>query len=137
LTDILVTSIPTGLVAAYTAFISFLSGLVDKPTVAHPHPNEFLGYRVAGLILLVLVSGGLVIAGYASKRDPTKKARFPGLEVSAAVVAALGWGLALPESPLLAGKEGNGRAALVALIAFAAIAVNLIIAKFLQKPAAN
>lgn len=133
LTDLLAKSVPVGLVTGYTAFIAVVSEWVEKPTAAEPNPNRFLPPRWIALVVLVAAAAALTWVSY--YRRAGRRARPPYLEMAAVTVAAGGWGLAVPESPFLAQIQPPAGAIYAALIAFAGVAINLVIAAALKKQA--
>jgi len=136
LTDILVETVPTGLVTAYTAFITIVSQLVDDPTPQMPDPDKYAGWRWAGFAVLVVVAIGLTLMSYNKKKAQAEK-RGPWLEVAAVAVATIGWGLAVPESPLLVDLDNKNGLLATAFIAFVAVVVNVALARQMknEKPA--
>lgn len=131
---ILAKTIPTGLVTAYTAFIAVVSEVVKKPTAEMPNPDKLLDLRWAGFAVLVVAAAIVTFLSYAGKAE--KGSRPPLLETAAVLVAAAGWGLALPESPLLATIDDTARGTItIALIGLAAVAVNSVLSAMLKKPA--
>jgi len=133
LTQLLVKQVPTGMVAAYTALTAATVELIDEVTVENPSPDELLPYRWLGLIGLVLGSMLLTYGSYRSKA--ATGARRPVAEVLGVGVAALGWGLVVPESPALAQVDGDRGTASVLLIGFLSVVANLIIASRLKTKA--
>jgi hypothetical protein len=123
---LLIKQVPVSMVAGYTALTAGLVELVGKATRENPQPDQLLPYRWAGFAILVLFSMALTYLTYRAKAD--EGARRPVAEVLGVGVAAAGWGLGIPESPLLAQLSGPQGAAMVLLIGFAAVAANLVIA---------
>ena len=95
--DLLVTVIPTELVAPYTALTAAIVGAIDKPTAKAPDPDQFELWRWLAFVVLVLTTA-VVVRGGAKKKGVTRE---PKLEVAVATIAAAGWASALPESPLI------------------------------------
>lgn len=134
LTSLLAKSVPVGLVSAYTAFVAIVSEAVAKPTRRAPNPNQFLAPRWIAFGILVVTAAALTWNAYHQRTG--KNARPPYPEVAAVTVAATAWGLALPDSPFLAGFQDPPSGAIYAgLIALAGVAINLILAGVLKKPA--
>lgn len=135
LSEILAKTLPVGLVTAYTAFIAVVTEVVAKPTTEEPNPEQFLWLRWLGFAILTVTAAFLTYGSYKSKTAGTT-VRFPLVEVAAVTVAAAAWGLGIPESPLLASinDEATGLL-LLALIAFAGVAVNLVLANAMKKEA--
>lgn len=124
---LLVKTVPTGLVTAYTAFVAVVSEASAKET-------DLIDLRWIAFVALVLAAIGVTIGSYKGKADADS--RFPGLEVAAVTVAAAGWGLAMPESPLLAAIEDGTRGLVtIALVGFIALGVNSVLATLLKKQA--
>ncbi|MGZ4603405.1 MAG: hypothetical protein ACXV0U_07380 [Kineosporiaceae bacterium] len=130
---LLVKQVPTGMLAAYTAVTATLAELV-KPSAADPHPDPLLAYRWAILAILVVGSVALSYVSYRGKADPDAR-RYPVAEMIGVGVAAAGWGLALPDSPVLAAVDGPQGVATVFLVGFVATVINVIVAQRLQSPA--
>lgn len=63
---LLVKQVPTGLVAAYTAFTAAVVELIDVPTTSNPTPDQLLGYRWAGFAILVIGSVVMLLVSYRS-----------------------------------------------------------------------
>jgi hypothetical protein len=131
LTDILVETVPTGLVTAYTAFIAIVSQIVADPTPEVPKPEQFLGLRWIGFVALVLLALFITYGSYVKKAGTG--ARIPVPELLSVGVAAAGWGLALPESPLVVWMDGTAGLIATALVAFIAVGINLGLANFMMK----
>lgn len=136
LTETLATTVPTGLVAAYTAYIATIVANIDEPTADKPTPDQFLPWRWGGFIVLVLAAALITVGNYRTKRTGTMPA-IPWLSAAAATVAAVGWGLGLPESPLIAAAEGDSVWLLPLAVAGLAVAINLILSSFLKKQAGS
>lgn len=126
LVGLLVKQVPVSMVAGYTALTAGLVELVGKATPDNPSPDQLMPYRWAGFAILVLFSMALTYVAYRAKAGDG--ARRPVAEVLGVGVAAAGWGLGIPESPILAEMSGARGAAMVLLIGFAAVAANLIVA---------
>jgi hypothetical protein len=133
LPDILVTLVPTGLVAPYTLAITAIAGIVDKATRKHPHPNQYVGLRWGIFAALVVLTIGFVLATYYSKHP--RPERFPWLELAAVTLAAAAWGLATPESALFVAVTGNLKAVLPVLIGAGGAGILAVLSQVLRKPA--
>ena len=131
--QLLVKQVPIGLVAAYTALTAATVELIDEPAPGKPHPDQLLSYRWAGLIALVVLS--LVLTHVSYRAKAAAGARRPVAEMIGVGTAAAGWGLVIPDSPLLATLDGDRGTAMVLLIGFVAVGLNLIVATRLQKSA--
>lgn len=133
--NMLVSSIPTELVAPYTALTAAIVASVAKATRANPHPDHYERWRWGALALLALGTAGMVWVG-ALRKGSTRKV--PLLEIATSVVAAIGWALALPNSPLTPHLAKGERTFVPLFIAFAAGIVALLLAGGLkQQPRAR
>jgi hypothetical protein len=97
--DVLVSTIPTEPLAAYTAIVGITIGAVD---VAHPH--SYLTFRwlcFAAFLVFTVLSITVAYNRRANGPEgPVDRRRFPWAEGGAAVIAAAAWGLVMPGSPL-------------------------------------
>jgi hypothetical protein len=132
--DLLVTIVPTELVAPYTLAAGVIVGLIDKPTAQTPNPDEFAVWRWLLFIALLLITAAYVAVDK-MKKQPRR--RFPLPEVSGAVVAAAGWALVLPMSPLEPHLSGKQPALASAVFAFIALGIGAVIAQALKAPASQ
>jgi len=134
LPDLLAKSVPVGLITAYTAFIAAVAELT-APDDSGALPNQLWWLRWMGFGVLVVGSALLTYASYRQKAG-AERPRFPLLEIAAVTVAAAAWGLAIPSSPLLVMIEDAATGAgVVALVAFAGVVTNSVLANLLQAPA--
>jgi hypothetical protein len=128
ITDALVSSIPTEVVAAYTAAVTLVVGFIDPAKGKH-FPDQFKVLRWWMFAALILVTA---VSIYFSFRAKSQK-RQPLAEVVAGVLAAAIWGLSLPESPLAPTLHGDNKAIAPALIIFGGgtllVAVSSMLAK--------
>jgi hypothetical protein len=131
LTDMLVSQVPTELVAPYTAVTAAIVGAVDKPTTKVPNPDQLAAWRWLAFAVLVVATAALVWEG---KRRKARGGPFPLLETVAGLVAATGWAFALPGSPLIPYLHGKSQTLAPLVIAFAAVAAGAIVAGTLQAP---
>jgi len=132
MTDLLVTQVPTELVAPYTAVSAALAGAVAKAASANPHPDQLAAWRWIAFVILVL---GIVGLTWEGKRRKKPGGPFPLLEVTGALIAGIGWAFALPASPLSPYLHGTAaQTATPLVIAFAAIVASSITAGALQSP---
>lgn len=132
MTDLLVSQVPTELVAPYTAVTAGLVGAITKATKRNPHPDQLTSWRWAAFAILIV---GIVGLTWEGKRRKASGGAFPLLEVTGALIAGIGWALALPASPL--SPYLHGTAAHIAtplLIAFGAIVASSVTAAALQSP---
>jgi hypothetical protein len=131
LTDILVTQVPTELVAPYTVVTAAIVGAVVKPTKAIPNPDQLANWRWLAFAILIVATVVLIWEG---KRRKSPDPRFPWLEVTGGVAAATGWAFALPGSPLIPYVHGISKTLLPLTVAFAAVAFTAMTASALQAP---
>ena len=82
--DLLVTAIPTELVAPYTAVTAAIVGAVDKPTRKMPDPDQFEFWRWLVFAVLVLATAVVV----RQMKQAKGSGREPIREILVAVVAA-------------------------------------------------
>ncbi len=129
LIDVLVSQVPTELVAPYTAVMAAIIGAISKPSKSNPHPDQLVGWRWAAFGILVVGTIGLVWEGK-QRKSPGPR---PVLEILGALGAAVGWAFALPDSPLspyLHSKAAHTITPL--LVAFAAIVFTVLTASALK-----
>lgn len=124
LTDMLVSQVPTELVAPYTAVTAAIVGAAE-PT------NQLAGWRWLVFAILIVSIVALVWEG---KRRKSEGGKFPLLEIVAALVAGVGWAFALPGSPLIPYLDGKSAILTPIVIAFAAVCLSSVIASNLQAP---
>lgn len=108
LRDMLVSAIPTELIAPYTFLVTAIVGLIDPETHAH-FPDQFQALRWILFGLLCVGTVYFVQHSYDKKKKSEKSRGFPTLEVATGLVAAVVWGLSLPESPLVPQLNGDSR----------------------------
>jgi hypothetical protein len=135
---ILAKTVPTGYVAAYTAFLAAVE-IAVKPTTENPEPAQLLPLRWAVFAVLVIGSAITTVVSYNSKAKPAASARtLPGVELAAVVVAATAWGLGAPESPLLAGIDDTAARFLVlAAVVAIGLMINVTLSQMLKKSSAD
>lgn len=132
LTDMLVTQVPTELVAPYTAVTAGLVGAIAKATAHNPHPDQLTTWRWIAFAVLVIGTAGLTWEGKVRKASGGP---FPLLEITGALIAAVGWAFALPASPLSPYLHGTAaQTATPLLVAFGAIVASSLTAGALQSP---
>jgi hypothetical protein len=139
--DLLVTAVPTEIVGLFTAAMAVLVGGVEAPTVAEPDPDDFAFYRWL-LVVAVIVITALAVNQSTKRKQVARrpgsraKRRVPVTEIATGCVAAAGWALSLPESPLTLLTENNTLQAFFPLLA-AIVAVGVLygLGQQLQKPA--
>ncbi|HMF14663.1 MAG TPA: N-acetylmuramoyl-L-alanine amidase [Gemmataceae bacterium] len=131
LTDILLSQVPTELVAPYTLVSAAIVGAVGQPSKAMPNPDQLATLRWLAFGILIVATAALVWEG---KRRKAQGGPFPLLEVTGAVIAATGWAFALPGSPLIPYVHGALLTITPLIAAFAAIACSAFIASALQGP---
>jgi len=132
--ELLVKQVPTSLVAGYTAVTATLVALIPEPTSTVPNPDELLNLRWIAFFVLVLSSALLTGVVYYAKAG--RGARKPVLEVLGVTISAAGWGLVVPESPILAMVDDVARSVgTVAVVGFVAISLNTVTAAGLSRKA--
>jgi hypothetical protein len=130
LTDILVTQVPTELIAPYTAVMAAIVGAVGKPSRAVPSPDQLAGWRWLTFAILIVAT---VVLTWEGKSRKSGNKSFPWLEVTGALIAAAGWAFALPGSPLMPYLHGDSLVVTPLVIAFAAVAGTAMTASGLQE----
>jgi hypothetical protein len=134
--DLLQTMVPTSVVAAYTAAVATLVAHIEPMTSENPHPDQFLGWRWGLFAIMVAFAVGLTVSGYHLKKPAGSGRSLPVLETLGALTVAAGWGLAVPQSPLVAQFHDPDSAWLVPLVVgFGTLAIGSVIANFLKQPA--
>jgi hypothetical protein len=131
LVDVLVSQVPTELVAPYTAVMAAIVGVVAKPSKTRPNPDQLVAWRWVTFAILVVGTVGLVWEG--ARRKSTGPKRFPLLEITGALGAAIGWAFVFPDSalsPYLHSKAAHTITPL--LVAFAAVVFTAITASALR-----
>jgi hypothetical protein len=102
-TEVLVASIPTEALAAYTSLV----GAVFAAGIA----NAYQPFRWTAYVLFVTLAILAPLAGFRHRVGPSagiEHRRIPVLECLAAGLAAAAWGLVMPGSPLSTVLHGNG-----------------------------
>lgn len=94
--DILISAIPTEVLAPYTFLIGVIVSTID------PNEDERLGLRwtVYGVAFAFIVIA--LFGNYVRLRKPDKRRKFPLPEMLSAIVAFGAWGLIMPGTPLAA-----------------------------------
>jgi hypothetical protein len=119
-TDVLVSAIPTEPLTAYTALVGITVGAVDQSK-----PQSYLAFRWwAYAVFLVVVLVAVWVAYRRKSKEATTDPKaanprplsFPWAEACAALLAAGGWGLAMPGSPLNAQLTGTPRTLAIATV---------------------
>lgn len=110
--DMLVSQVPTELVAPYTAVMAAIAGFVAKPTKENLHPDQLTTYRWIALALL-LVGTFVLVWRLKQRKSP---GQFPLLETFAAVGTATAWAFVLPASPLTPYLHSSAAKGLVPLL---------------------
>jgi hypothetical protein len=116
-TDVLVTLIPTEFVAPYTALVAAIVG-----TAVLGDEHRFVRWLVFG----VLVAGTFAAVGLLGPRkskDEGRRRRLHAGEGFAAAVAAAGWALATPGSPLTPYLAGSQKAYMPLVAGFIALVI--------------
>jgi hypothetical protein len=131
ITDLLVSQVPTELVAPYTAVMAAIIGVTAKPSKTRPHPDQLVAWRWITFAILVIGTIGLVWEG--TRRKSTGPPKIPVLEITAALAAAVGWAFALPDSPISPYLHSTAAHAITPLlVGFAAILFTAITASALR-----
>lgn len=133
--DLLLALIPTEVVAPYTAVTAIIVGAIAKPTPQTPNPDEYEDLRWLVFGVMVLTVGAFV--WFAKKRkEASGETRFPALEISGAVLAAIAWAFLLPESPLTPYIDDEVRRSLFPpILGFVVVMATLVVAQALKKKA--
>jgi hypothetical protein len=131
LTDILVTQVPTELVAPYTAVTAAIVGAVGSPPNPLTQPDQLAGWRWLVFAILIVAT---VVLTWEGKRRKAGGGDFPLLEITGAVITATGWAFTLPGSPLDPYLHGSSKVIVPLIVAFAAIAAASMTASALQAP---
>jgi hypothetical protein len=121
--DVLLSLVPTAIVAPYTFIITAIAGLVDDPTTAVPEPDDYALGRWVTLGVAVGLATYAILKGYYDKRPEGSKRSFPLAEFTGGLVATVVWGLTIPESPLIVMLEGKAKLAVPGILLAAGAAV--------------
>lgn len=125
--DVLISSIPTEILAPYT----FIVGVIVA------QDDEYLGVRWGVYVGFFLLVGATLYGSYKRERG-AKKRRFPVAEASAALIAFAAWGLVMPGSPLSAELSGGDLTVATTLITVvSAVVIGLILGKPLKQQASS
>ena len=136
LTDILVTQVPTELIAPYTAVTAAIVGAVAAPSKAAPNPDQLASWRWLAFAILIVATVILIWEGK-RRKSQAQGNPFPLLEVTGTVIAATGWAFALPGSPLIPYLHGTSQVLAPLIVAFAAVAATAVTASAMQAPRAS
>ena len=140
-TDLLISLVPVELIAPYTLAAAAIVGAVADPeldpdTMETIEPDQYEGWRWG--IFVILVAGTFVITWIVSRgKQPADRKRFPALEVFGATVAAAGWALAIPGSPIDPYLEIPEGTFVPLVVGLAAVVGTTVIAKALQTTGAQ
>ena len=133
--DALTSAIPTEPLAAYTAAVGVVAGL---------KAGNYLPFRWGAFVVFLVLTGASILVSYLTKdvsSDPAlakkNKRSYPVIEMVAALVAAVAWGLAMPGSALNTALKGNDGAVAAAAITITGAAVLSLLTPWLTKGAAN
>ena len=130
-TDILVSSIPTEVVATYTAIVAVVSAALVEGTSGTYLPLRW--WLFGGFCAATALS---IMGGYYVNKEATSSGRFPWLETLSASLAFAAWGLAMPESPLFFMLDNPVLPITVGLIVvITAFVITGFIAPLLRRPA--
>ena len=132
--DVLIAAIPTEVIGFYTLSLAIIVGLVNEPTAAVPKPDQLVAWRWAAFGLMIGLIPAVFISAYSQKRKGRGR-RFPVLELVAALVAGVAWGLSTPESPLFPHLNDDGQVIASALIGSAGAILVLSLAPRLRQQA--
>jgi hypothetical protein len=132
--DTLLATVPTSAVTLYTGYATLVVGNLKEPTPTDLHPSKLLVWRWLGFAVLVVLAFALTVQRYHQKRKEGMP-KTPWLAATAATVAAIGWGLGIPDSPLAGSLHGDGKWIGPLLAAFIAAGINLVLAGFLNQQA--
>ena len=124
--DLLITLIPTEFVALYTALVAAIVGSIAKPVAGQPPPDDYRAIRWVAFV--VLVGGTMVAVGYVGKQKSKRtgaasRRRIHLAEAIAAGIAAAGWGLGTPDSPLSPYLSQGPRTFVPLLVGFVAVVI--------------
>jgi hypothetical protein len=134
LPETLAKTLPAGLVTAYTAYTAAIVANIKPKTIRNPNPDEFLPWRWGGFVVLVIAASVLTIGSWYSKRSEPMPP-LPWFSVTAITVAAAGWGLGVPESPLIGSLHGDNVWLVPLVVAALALVINLVLSSFVREPA--
>jgi hypothetical protein len=107
LVDVLTSAIPTEPLAAYTALVGITAGAVGSANTYLPF--RWWAYAVFLVVVFISVWVAYRRASKAAGVGNQRKLSFPVTEAAAALLAASGWGLAMPGSPLNVQLTGTPR----------------------------
>ena len=125
--DLLVRSIPTEVLAPYTALIGVIVGLAEE-SGSQRLLMRWIIYG-AGLAAIVLY------LGLAYARQPRgRKRRFPWVETLAGLLAFGAWGLVMPGSPLAVVLTGDDQTIWVAIITIGGAFLVSLLIEPMRKP---
>jgi len=129
--DALTSAIPTEPLAAYTAVVGVVAGL---------KAGDYLPFRWGAFVVFLLLTCASLLISYLTKEvssDPAlakkNKRSYPVVEMVAAMVAAVAWGLAMPGSALNTTLKGNDGAIAAAAITISGAAVLSLLTPWLTK----
>jgi hypothetical protein len=129
--DALTSAIPTEPLSAYTAAIGVVAGL---------KAGNYLTFRWGAFAVFLVVTAASIIISYETKYTSSSqqlakenKRRLPTIEIVAALVAAVAWGLAMPGSALNTTLKGNDGAIAAAAIVISGATVLSLLTPWLTK----
>jgi len=133
--DALTSAIPTEPLAAYTAAVGVVAGL---------KAGNYLPFRWGAFVVFLVLTVASIFIAYVNK-DPNassneaaakrNKRSYPAIEMVAALVAAVAWGLAMPGSALNTMLKGNDGSITAAAIIITGAAVLSLLTPWLAKGA--
>jgi hypothetical protein len=130
-TDVLISAIPSEVLGLYTFVVTAIVGTITAGD------DKQLGLRWVVFVAGALATVVHLLVGYVQVRHATRRRRFPGPEVTAAVVAFSAWGLIMPGSPLTATLSADGARIWTAIITAVGVFVLFLLRGSLTKPASR
>jgi hypothetical protein len=148
ITDTLTAAIPTEPLAAYTAAIGILVGI---PITGVHAVDKYIPFRWGVFAAFLVLTFVTILVSYTTKKNSAapigvsatadgkknQPRKLPGLEMSAALIAASAWGLAMPGSALNTELSGNVAKITAASIAIGGSALLALVSMGLTKPSST
>jgi hypothetical protein len=129
-TDVLISAIPSEVLGLYTFVVTAIVGTITAGD------DKQLGLRWVVFAAGVLATVVYLVVGYLQARQDTRR-RFPGHELTAAVVAFSAWGLVMPGSPLTATLSDDAARIWTAIITALGVMCLFLLRGSLTKPASR